>query len=150
MNCPKSFSLPISILEIVEISKQGMWVKNNHSQFELDSISIRIRFEFDLSYVFYFYRSLDPATTYQFRVCAVNSAGASDWSDLTEATTPPAAPAAVNGVHVREVSAISLTLAWHRPQSNGEHISHYNIDTGSATVISTSGPETYFTLDSLK
>ena len=103
-------------------------------------------------YNFYFYlrRSLDPATTYQFRVCAVNSAGASDWSDLTEATTPPAAPAAVNGVHVREVSAISLTLAWHRPQSNGEHISHYNIDTGSATVISTSGPETYFTLDSLK
>ena len=95
------------------------------------------------------FRSLDPATTYQFRVCAVNSAGASDWSDITEATTPPAPPAGVNGVHLRDCSANSLTLAWNRPQSNGEHISHYNVDTGSA-VISTSGPETYFTLESLK
>merc|ERR1719412_2122155 len=58
-------------------------------------------------------RSLEPATTYQFRVCAVNSAGASDWSDLTEVSTPPAAPAAVSGLLLKHSSATSLTLTWN-------------------------------------
>ena len=56
------------------------------------------------------YRSLEPATTYQFRVCAVNSAGASEWSEITEASTPPAAPTAVSGLHLKDSSATSLTL----------------------------------------
>ena len=43
----------------------------------------------------------------------------------------------------------SLTLGWTRPQSNGEHITHYNIDTGSS-VIPTEGPDTYFHVESLK
>ena len=94
-------------------------------------------------------RSLEPATTYQFRVCAVNSAGASDWSELTEATTPPSAPATVIGVHLKDSTAASLTLAWERPISNGDHITHYNVDIGSS-VISTQGPETYFHVQSLK
>ena len=95
------------------------------------------------------YRSLEPATTYQFRVCAVNSAGASEWSEITEASTPPAAPTAVSGLHLKDSSATSLTLGWTRPQSNGEHITHYNIDTGSS-VIPTEGPDTYFHVESLK
>ena len=94
-------------------------------------------------------RSLEPATTYQFRVCAVNSAGASEWSEITEASTPPAAPTAVSGLHLKDSSATSLTLGWTRPQSNGEHITHYNIDTGSS-VIPTEGPDTYFHVESLK
>lgn len=94
-------------------------------------------------------RSLEPATTYQFRVCAVNSAGASDWSELTETSTPPAPPASVSGVHLKDSSATSLTLSWTRPQSNGEHILHYNVDTGSS-VISTHGPDTSFHVESLK
>ena len=94
-------------------------------------------------------RSLEPATTYQFRVCAVNSAGASEWSEITEASTPPAAPTAVSGLHLKDSSATSLTLGWTRPQSNGEHITHHNIDTGSS-VIPTEGPDTYFHVESLK
>ena len=94
-------------------------------------------------------KSLEPATTYQFRVCAVNSAGASDWSEITEASTPPAAPAAVSGLHLKDSSATSLTLGWTRPQSNGELISHYNVDTGSS-VLTTEGPDTYFHIESLK
>ena len=43
----------------------------------------------------------------------------------------------------------SLTLGWTRPQSNGEHITHYNIDIGSS-VIPTEGPDTYFHVESLK
>ena len=94
-------------------------------------------------------RSLEPATTYQFRVCAVNSAGASDWSELSEATTPPSAPAPVSGVHLKDSTAASLTLAWTRPQSNGDHITYYNVEVGSS-VISTQGPETYVHVQSLK
>ncbi len=100
--------------------------------------------------LFFTFRSLEPATTYQFRVCAVNSAGASDWSDLSEATTPPSAPAAVSGVHLKDSTAASLTLAWTRPQSNGDHITHYNVDIGGSSVISTQGPETYSHVQSLK
>lgn len=94
-------------------------------------------------------RSLEPATTYQFRVCAVNSAGASDWSELTETSTPPAPPAPVSGVYLKDSSATTMTLSWNRPQSNGEHITHYNVDTGSS-VISTHGPDTLFHVESLK
>ena len=49
MNCPKSFSLPISILEIVELSKQGtcQTLIVNRTLFEVDSKSIRSRFEVD-------------------------------------------------------------------------------------------------------
>lgn len=94
-------------------------------------------------------RSLEPATTYLFRVCAVNSAGASEWSDSVESITPPAAPAAIGGVHLKSASATSLTLVWSRPQPNGEHITHYNVDTGSA-VLPTPGPDTNFTVTSLR
>ena len=94
-------------------------------------------------------RSLEPATTYQFRVCAVNSAGASDWSELTEASTPPAPPAQVSGLHLKDSSATTLSLVWTRPQSNGEHITHYNIDTGSEVIV-TQGPESHFHIESRK
>jgi hypothetical protein len=94
-------------------------------------------------------RSLEPATTYLFRLCAVNSAGASEWSEPSEASTPPAAPAVVSEVNLKDSSATSLRLTWTRPQSNGEHITHYNVDTGSS-VLPTPGPDTYFVLDSLK
>ena len=54
MNCPKSFSLPISILEIVEISKQGMCVKN----IIVNSNSIWTRFDLNSNSIYYMYYSI--------------------------------------------------------------------------------------------
>ena len=45
-------------------------------------------------------RNLDAATTYTFRVCAVNAAGTSEWSPAKEVTTSAAPPATVTGLQV--------------------------------------------------
>ncbi len=55
-------------------------------------------------------RNLDPATTYVFRVCAVNAAGTSEWSPTKEVTTPAASPAPVTGL---QVSNYILILRQH-------------------------------------
>ncbi len=49
-------------------------------------------------------RNLDPASTYLFRVCAVNSAGPSEWSPNREITTMAAPPAVVTNLQVRTKS----------------------------------------------
>ena len=50
---------------------------------------------------------------------------------------------------LRLATANALSLTWQRPTSNGEAISHYQVDTGTS-VIDTSGPETNFLLDGLR
>ena len=56
-------------------------------------------------------RNLDPATTYVFRVCAINSAGTSEWSPTKEVTTPAAPPAQVTGLTVGHLSEILNSVA---------------------------------------
>ena len=80
-------------------------------------------------------RNLDPATKYLFRVCAVNSAGASEWSPIAEASTMAAPPAVVTGLQLRLATANALSMIWQRPLSNGENITHFNVDTGSSVVL---------------
>ena len=50
---------------------------------------------------------------------------------------------------LRLATANALSLTWQRPTSNGEAISHYQVDTGTS-VIDTSGPDTNFLLDGLR
>ena len=95
-------------------------------------------------------RNLDPATTYMFRVCATNSAGSSEWSTGTEASTPAAPPAAVTGLRLRSATATSLTIVWTRPMANGENITHYNVDNVGLAVVPTPGPDTIYVIDRLK
>ena len=93
-------------------------------------------------------RNLEPATVYLFRVSAINSAGASVWSEPVEVMTPPAPPAPVGEIRLRDSSAKWLAIEWSRPQSNGDHITHYNVDTGYA-VLRTAGPDTNFVVNDL-
>jgi hypothetical protein len=64
-------------------------------------------------------------------------------------TTMAAPPAAVTQLQLRLATANALSLIWQRPISNGENITHYNVDTGNA-VIPTSGPEARYTLEGLR
>ncbi len=96
--------------------------------------------------------TLEAAARYKFRLRALNSAGASEWSEEAEASTPPAAPDAVAPQpQLTAATSSSLTLSWSRPQCNGRLITHYEVECAeNKTVTPTSGPETFLTLDDLR
>lgn len=81
-------------------------------------------------------KNLEPSTLYQFRVCAVNNAGPSEWSNCVESRTPAAAPAPLSAVKLRTSSATSLTLQWCRPACHGEPITSYNFETANGNIVS--------------
>ncbi len=62
---------------------------------------------------------LRPATRYEFRVCAVNSAGNSSYAGPVSAQTPVAAPAAPSHLTAQAASDTSITLNW-RDNANNE------------------------------
>lgn len=95
-------------------------------------------------------RNLNPATTYLFRVGAVNAAGPSNWSEGVEVQTPPSVPGAVNGLTMDQSTATSLTIRWTRPAPNGEPITHYNVENPTTGVVATQGPSHRFLIDRLK
>eukprot|EP00095_Tigriopus_kingsejongensis_P003703 maker-scaffold382_size189932-snap-gene-0.26 protein:Tk03703 transcript:maker-scaffold382_size189932-snap-gene-0.26-mRNA-1 annotation:"fibronectin type-iii domain-containing protein 3a" len=94
-------------------------------------------------------KSLEPASVYHFRLCAINGAGHSAWSNLTEIRTPAAPPSPVSSIRLQGSTSDSLSLVWTRPLCNGEPITHYNVDSGTA-VLPTPGPDTLFVLRNLK
>ena len=93
---------------------------------------------------------LVPAATYSFRLCALNSAGKSEWSNEATAATPPATPGAVDSVKLVSASASSMVLSWRRPEAHGAAISHYNVDWGTGAIVATEGSEARFLLADLK
>ena len=94
--------------------------------------------------------ALVPAATYSLRVCALNSAGKSEWSSEVAVITPPATPGAVESVKLVSSSASSMVLSWLRPDAHGAAISHYNVDWGTGTIKATEGSEARFTITDLK
>ncbi|XP_059082249.1 fibronectin type-III domain-containing protein 3A-like isoform X2 [Tigriopus californicus] len=94
-------------------------------------------------------KGLEPACVYHFRMCAVNAAGPSLWSNDTEIRTPAAPPTVVGALRLVSSTSESLSLAWPRPTCHGEPVIHYNVDTGTS-VLPTPGPDTRFVLDQLK
>ncbi|XP_064639547.1 fibronectin type-III domain-containing protein 3A-like isoform X2 [Lineus longissimus] len=74
-------------------------------------------------------RGLQPATTYNFRVQAINSAGPGPFSAISSCITPPSSPGPV--VSFRGIpTATSIKLTWKEPHDNGSEIISYNIDLG--------------------
>ncbi|RXG73719.1 Fibronectin type-III domain-containing protein 3a [Armadillidium vulgare] len=92
-------------------------------------------------------KNLAPATTYAFKVCASNVAGAGPFSSSASVTTPAAPPACVAHI-TSSPEATEATLYWTEPACHGDPISHYNIEIGERTV-STPGPVLEFTVDQL-
>lgn len=72
-------------------------------------------------------RNLIPFTTYYFRVCAINVAGTSPFSDVACQKTPASVPSAPT-IRSDDEKATSVYLSWTEPQDNGSPITHYNIE----------------------
>ena len=83
------------------------------------------------------YKSIKPATAYKFRVQAVNSIGASAYSNETFIMSPCSAPSAVTNVS-HEATVDSIQLSWDVPECNGAPILSYYIDLSSPTTQVTS------------
>lgn len=72
-------------------------------------------------------RNLIPSSMYYFRVCAVNSAGQSSYSDGVSHKTLASIPNAPT-IESYEERATSVYLTWNEPQDNGSPITHYIIE----------------------
>lgn len=79
-------------------------------------------------------KGLNPATSYVFRVQAINSAGQGLYSPVAMYTTPPSSPSAVVSIRANP-SANSVQLIWKQPHDNGSEIIAYNIDIGDKQLI---------------
>ncbi|KAK2143631.1 hypothetical protein LSH36_825g03009 [Paralvinella palmiformis] len=79
--------------------------------------------------------TLNPATSYSFRVQALNSAGAGPFSAIATCMTPPSSPGPVMSVRA-SATATSIHLVWKEPLNNGSPILSYNINVGEKLVMS--------------
>ncbi len=59
--------------------------------------------------------TVQPASTYHYRLKATNPGGASDYTPELVVTTPPPPPGSPTGFHVTGLTAHSVTLAWTLP-----------------------------------
>jgi len=75
-------------------------------------------------------RDLNPATQYQLRVCAINSAGASAYSCNVSMVTPASAPAVPHSLLEYHSTSSSLSVKWKKPSDHGEAITHYLVEWG--------------------
>ncbi|XP_019391804.1 PREDICTED: fibronectin type-III domain-containing protein 3a-like isoform X1 [Crocodylus porosus] len=87
-------------------------------------------------------RGLTPATTYYFRVQAVNIAGAGLFGDTAAVTTPASVPAAVSVLHFVEDQlevplplSMCLGIQWEEPCCHGSEITGYNIEYGEKQLV---------------
>ena len=71
---------------------------------------------------------LSPATTWFYRVSAINSRGAGRASNVAEGTTNAAPPGPPQNVRARSTGPNTILLAWDRPETDGgERITGYAI-----------------------
>lgn len=75
-------------------------------------------------------KTLQPATQYQLRLSAINSAGCSDHSCNVSMVTPASPPATTTGLMASSTTASSLTIKWRKPAEHGEPILQYNVEWG--------------------
>jgi hypothetical protein len=69
-----------------------------------------------------------PGTTYEFRLQAHNSHGASEWSDIGAATTLPSAPMPPEAPAVTSVAAHSVHVSWSEPYGQGSPVTGYSVN----------------------
>ncbi len=63
--------------------------------------------------------NLGPATTWFYRVSAINSRGTGRASNVAQGTTDAAPPGRPQNVRARATGPSSILLAWDRPETNG-------------------------------
>ena len=93
-------------------------------------------------------KGLSPATSYSFRVQAINSAGPGLYSPIATCHTPPSSPSGVVSIRA-QTTATSVTLIWKEPHDNGSEIYAYNIDLGNDKPLVNVGAVTEYTVEDL-
>ncbi|XP_076453878.1 fibronectin type-III domain-containing protein 3A-like isoform X4 [Babylonia areolata] len=93
-------------------------------------------------------KGLTPATTYTFRVQALNTAGIGPYSPAVSCQTPSSSPGSVMSVRW-QAGPTSVQLWWRPPPSNGSDLLSYNISLSDRQVI-TVDPVSEYTLDNLQ
>ena len=76
--------------------------------------------------------SLVPATQYQLRLCAINSAGVSPFSCNVSMVTPASAPACPRHLVLHSSTSYSLSVKWKRPADHGEPVLRYWVEWSKA------------------
>ena len=78
---------------------------------------------------FYAHRGLQPASTWQYRVQAINAAGLSEASNVARATTEATVPGAPTDLTAEADGTSRIDLAWEPPGTDGgADISGYRIE----------------------
>ncbi|KAL3282642.1 hypothetical protein HHI36_005817 [Cryptolaemus montrouzieri] len=78
-------------------------------------------------------KNLVPATYYGFRVQAFNSAGFSQFSEVSSVKTPAAPPSTVT-LSKHSSTPTTISLHWNEPSDNGSEIIGYNIEIGEKQI----------------
>lgn len=81
--------------------------------------------------------TLQPFRRYYAKVCAVNGAGTSPYSDIVEVNTPAGPPCAPL-IHELQVRAQDVTLFWREPECHGSPIVSYCVEYSAAAKGSAS------------
>jgi len=89
-------------------------------------------------------KDLLPATQYQFKVCAMNSAGVSQYSYLSSVVTPawPPAPPHTLTTNLPPTSS-SIAFKWKKPADNGDPITGYRIEWSERSNSSSANSELF-------
>jgi fibronectin type III domain-containing protein 3 len=90
-------------------------------------------------------KNLIPDTHYSLRIQAINSNGASQFSNAVECSTPPSVPGQVTILKLEGNTENSLTLSWKQPITNGSPILSYNLDIIDTTTTTTTTTIVYNT-----
>ena len=75
-------------------------------------------------------RGLVPATQYQLRVAALNSAGCSAYSCNVSMVTPASAPAQPRNLVLAAATSSQLSVKWKRPADHGSPVTGYTVEWG--------------------
>uniref|UniRef100_A0A182QIP9 Fibronectin type-III domain-containing protein n=1 Tax=Anopheles farauti TaxID=69004 RepID=A0A182QIP9_9DIPT len=78
-------------------------------------------------------RNLHPHSRYHFRVCALNAAGCSRYSQPIGQQMPAAPPNAPT-VGGQKITAKSILISWQTPHDNGSPVTQYNIECGDRLI----------------
>ncbi|GFR67277.1 fibronectin type-III domain-containing protein 3a [Elysia marginata] len=94
-------------------------------------------------------KGLTPATMYTFRVQAINSAGAGQFSPAAQYHTPASSPGPISSIKVVP-EATQARLSWRQPNTNGSDITSYNIDVSDRSTPLSVDPLTEYVLEGLQ